>query len=128
MKCTPLTKEQLESTNGCGSSAWFAWPFRIPKWIAPWFYLPCCRHDLRYSGYSEFKVIDLCSHYKANKQFSLLTVKKAMADDELYNAWYYAIYNDAPWWIRGVLCKIADLGYWCLNTKISQWCYNQAVK
>ncbi len=128
MKCDPLTKEELKTTNGCGSSTWFAWVFRIPKSLVPWFYLPCCRHDRRYSEHGGFKIVDLYPHYKAEKQYTLLTIKKVMADDELYNAWYYAIYNKAPCWARWVLCKIADTGYWCLNTKVSQWCYNQAVK
>jgi hypothetical protein len=126
MNYDSLTKEELKTTNGCGSSAWFAWPFRIPKWLAPWFYLPCCRHDLRYSGKAAYKIIDIYPHCKAEKQYTIQTIRKVMADDELYNAWYFAIYHDAPQWMKGILCRLADFGYWCLKTKVSQWCYNKA--
>lgn len=39
-QCEGLTQEQLSTTNGCGSSYWLAWIFRIPKFISKEFY--CC--------------------------------------------------------------------------------------
>ena len=101
--CKDLTIEELKTTNGCGSSYWLAWVFRIPKFIWPGAYRCCNRHDLRYQN-------------KEDKQRS---------DDELYDCWYYSAFH-GPEYLRGFRLKIADLGYWALNTKLSNHCYKEA--
>lgn len=103
MSCKELTKEELKNTNGCGSSYWLAWIFRIPKWIWPGGFRCCNRHDVRYQ----------------NKE------DKEHADDELLDCWYYSAFH-GPRIFRFIRLKIADLGYWALNTKLSNLCYKKA--
>ena len=126
--CKPLTVSQIKRTNGCGSSTWYAWPFRIPKWLVSDFYLPCCRHDLRYQQELPLDKKSFALYYRADFHGTIKGLtEKAFYDDELYNGWYYAIYNKAPRKYRWLLCKIADFGYWCLNTKMSDACYKNAI-
>lgn len=106
MNCTEVTKEQLKTTNGCGSSAWFAWPFRIPRWISKAFFRCCNRHDIRY-------------------QVGTTIANKWFADDELLDCMYYNAFH-SPWWQRCIKIKVADLVYWCLGTTISKWCFKKA--
>lgn len=86
--------------NGCGSSFILAWPFRIPKWVNKQFTTCCNRHDLYY----------------------MYQMPKDLADDILYNCWYEEAYQHKGL-KRKLLCKLADFGYWCLNTKLSEMCY-----
>jgi hypothetical protein len=104
-KCKELTKSELRQTNGCGSSYWMARIFRIPKWISKHFTRCCNRHDLRY-----FNSYD-----------------KAFADDELYNCMYYNAFH-SPRWQRWYKCKLADLTYWALSTRLATKCYNAPFK
>ncbi len=103
--CRELTKRELKSTNGCGSSFVLAWPFRIPRWISKAFTRCCNRHDLRYQRRKD----------------------KAFADDELLDCMYYDAYHSNRWqkWYK---LKLADFTYKCLNTKLSQKCYDAAKK
>ena len=102
--CSPLTSEQLKTTNGCGSSFWLARPFRVPKWISRQFWACCNRHDIRYQ-----KGKNLAQKYQA--------------DDELYDCMYYSAYH-GPRWKRWFLLKMADFTYWCLSTRLSFMCFN----
>ena len=100
--CKELLPKELQFTNGCGSSYWLAWIFRIPKWSWQGAWRCCNRHDVRYQNQEE----------------------KERADDELYDCWYYSAMKGSKW-VRGFRLRIADLGYWALNTKLSDSCYKK---
>jgi len=104
--CDELTPKQLKTTNGCGSSYWAVWIFRIPKWVSKAFFRCCNRHDIMY-------------------QYGMTKTDKEMADDEIYNCMYYSAYH-GPWYQRWIKTKTADFVYWCLNTKLSQKCFKKA--
>lgn len=108
MNCKELTPKQLKTTDGCGSSSWFARPFRIPRWASKAFFRCCNRHDIRYQTEDEFE-------------------EKCRADDELLDCMYYNAYH-SPWYQKWIKLKIADFVYWCLDTKISDWCFTAAKK
>lgn len=100
MSCEELTKEELKNTNGCGSSYWLVSWIRLPRWLSESFFHCCNRHDLRYQRQED----------------------KAFADDELYDCWMYNAFH-SPWWQRGWKIKLAEIGYWCLNSRMSDVCY-----
>ena len=106
MDCNELTKEELKTTNGCGSSYWVAWIFRIPKWLSRMFWRCCNRHDVK---------------YQAGKSIGT----KQRADDELYDCMYYSAYH-GPRWKRRLLLALADFTNWCLSTKLSDKCFMAA--
>ena len=91
--------------NGCGSSHWALLIFRIPRWISEDFFDCCNKHDTAYQNQED----------------------KKRADDNLYNCMYKSAYLDFGFkkWIK---LKIADIIYWCLNTKLSNLAYNQFKK
>ncbi len=86
--CREMTDLELQGTNGCGSSHWALFMFRIPEWLAPGFKRCCNRHDRRYQNAED----------------------RAYADDELYDCWYYNAYH-GPRWQRWYKLKIADIAY-----------------
>jgi len=108
MSCKELTPEQLKITNGCGSSYWAVWIFRIPKWVSKQFWRCCNRHDL---------------HFQSGKSIII----KWSADDELYNCMYYSAYHSPPWQKYWKL-KLADFIYKCLGTKLSMLCFIKATR
>ena len=110
-ECPGLTDEQLKTTNGCGSSAWFARPFRLPKWlVGQKIHCACNVHDLAYQ--------DITNTTRLYKRF---------ADTQLYNA----IVDDAMgsrWIMRHFKLAIAEIVYHALKSKISWWCWKAAKK
>jgi len=105
-ECVELTPEELKTTNGCGSSYWVAWIFRIPKWLSKAFFRCCNRHDLGY-------------------QKGLTLEQKQRHDDELLDCMYYSAFH-GPWYQKGIKLKIADIAYWCLSTWLSTKCFIKA--
>jgi len=103
ISCAELSEEQLKTTNGCGSSYWMAWIFRVPKWVSKSFFRCCNRHDIKYQS----------------------KVEKAIADDELYDCMYYSAFH-GPLWQKNIKITFADLIYLCLNTKMSNVCFKKA--
>jgi len=109
--CPGITEAQIRQTNGCGSSAWYAFIFRIPRWFSHDFWCACNQHDLMYQ----------------NTQLRNL-VFKLRADDALVTAMYGSAFRD-PVWIRAIAKRIlARLTMWALETKISEWCWYDAKK
>ena len=104
--CKCLTEEELKKTNGCGSSYWAAWIFRIPKWFSKEFYCACCRHD---KAYTEGKSL----------------IDKYKADDNLLDEMYYSAFH-SNFIMKRIKLKLADLTYYCLSTKLSDKCFMQA--
>ncbi len=100
--CTELTKEELQSTNGCGSGHWALRVFRIPTWISKAFARCCNRHDLRYKNLED----------------------KDRADDELYDCWYYNAWH-SPWYQKVWKIRLAELGYWCIKSEMSNLSYGR---
>ena len=121
MICKELIPEQLVTTNGCGSSYWAAWVFRIPRWMSAPFTRCCDRHDIRYQE-GDY-TLDADPAGEGRSYVKLIT--KEHHDDELYNCWYYAAFQ-GPKWKRGVLLRMADIGYWMLNSRLSDACYLRA--
>jgi len=107
MECKCLEKDKLLLTNGCGSSYWLAWIFRIPRWFSGEFWCICNYHDI---FYQEGETIE-------HKQY---------ADDLLYDSMYYSAYKDPNILRKRVKILIADIAYWCLSTKLSEQCFISA--
>lgn len=108
-ECEGITDKQLQTTNGCGSSAWFAWVFRLPKWIIPHdIWCACNCHDIIYQDATKVSLLD-----------------KREADDMLYDAIYYSAYNGSIY-LRDIKIVIAEIVYYCLNTWLSELCWNMA--
>jgi len=105
-ECKGLTQEQLNNTNGCGSSYWLAWIFRIPKFISYDIWCACNYHDYAYSNSKTLK-------------------EKEIADDKLYDAIYYSAFH-SPNWQKPFKTLIADLVYWALSTKLSNLAFEKA--
>lgn len=109
--CPGLTDEQLKTTNGCGSSAWFAKPFRLPKWLVdPKIHCACCNHDIVYQDKAKTSPF-----------------QKSIADAQLYNA----IVDDAMgsgWIAKNFKLAVAEIVYHALKSKISWWCWKAAKK
>jgi len=105
-ECKDLTQEHLKLVNGCGSSFWLAYPFRIPKFISKDFWCACNCHDINYQNVSTLD-------------------DKYQADDKLYDDMYYSAFH-SPIWQKYLKIKIADFVYWCLSTKLSQICFEKA--
>lgn len=105
-ECKGLTQEQLNISNGCGSSFWLAYIFRIPKFISQEFYCCCNFHDVNFINGTTIQ-------------------EKQIADDKLYDCLYYSAYH-SPNWQKWFKIKIADLVYWCLSTKLSDIAYEKA--
>ena len=101
-----LTKEQLKTTNGCGSSYFLARPFRIPKWISKSFFNCCNFHDVGYTN-------------------NTVLINKWEADDNLLNCMYYSAFHSS-WWQKRIKLKVADFVYFCLSTKLSDKCFEKA--
>lgn len=99
--CKDLTDNQMKLTNGCGSSYWLVWLFRVPKWLSEKMFCCCGCHDYQY----------------------LMQKDKEIADLELKACIYYNAFK-SPKYQRWAKIKIANLIYWALNTKMSQKCYN----
>lgn len=110
-ECPDITDKQLATTNGCGSSAWYAWIFRIPKWVSKDFYCACAEHDIMYQS-SPLRGM-IFKHY---------------VDRKLYNTMYRAAYNEANFIKRWVLLFCAKTTQAALNTKISLWCWYRAKR
>ena len=106
MKCEGVTEKQMQAGNGCGSSYWLAWLFRIPKWVSHDFYCACQCHD---AGYQAHKTL----------------LKKFMDDDLLFDNMYYSAFH-SPGWQKWIKIKVADFVYWCLSTKLSDYCFLNA--
>lgn len=102
-----LTPEQLATTNGCGSSFFFARPFRIPKWLG--FDRVCRTHDY---SYSTGKTLE----------------EKYEADDELYNAMMYDSFHTKNKIMKAIKIQVTELTYYCLSTKLSDTCFMKAAK
>lgn len=107
MICKGIDDNELKKTNGCGSSYWLAWIFRIPKWVSKDFWCACNCHDLYFQEYVTLE-------------------KKQYADDLLYDLFYYYSYKDKIIWRRNIKTKIADIVYLCLSTKLSEICFLKA--
>lgn len=99
-ECKDITPEQLKTTNGCGSSYWLAWIFRIPKWISKKLYCCCGCHDIQYQEMRDKEVSDL--ELRACVRHSAL---------------------NGPWWQKWIKWKTGDLMFWALNTKLSMECF-----
>lgn len=109
-ECPGITSEQLKTTNGCGSSAWYAWIFRIPKWFSHEIWCLCNCHDLKFQDKIKRSLID-----------------KWAADDKLYDGIYYVAFH-SPKWLKPLFIQIAEITYWCLSTRISEWCWHRAKR
>jgi hypothetical protein len=105
-ECEGITDDELKTTNGCGSSYWLAWIFRIPKFISHNFFCCCAFHDLKFQHNNKIE-------------------EKHKADDALYDCMYYSAYR-SPIWQKWIKTKIADLTYWALSTKLSDICFLKA--
>jgi hypothetical protein len=110
-ECKGITVEQLNTTNGCGSSFWLFWIFRIPKWFSKDFYCSCCCHDLKFQDKTK---LDLEYKYQA--------------DDQLYDDMYYSAYHDNSVIKKWLKIKIADLTYSLLATEASELCWYEAKR
>ena len=106
-KCKELTQEQLNQTNGCGSSFWLFWLLRIPKWFSQEFYCACCCHDLRFTNGEALE-------------------QKYEADDKLYDDMYYSAFHDKSKIMKLIKLKVADITYYFLNTQLSNIAYKKA--
>ena len=105
-QCKELTENERKTTNGCGSSYWLAWPFRIPKFVSKSFYCACCCHDI---AYSKGRTIE----------------DKHRADDNLKDDMYYSAYRSNRFQ-KYIKLRVADLVYWCLSSKLSDKCFKKA--
>jgi len=105
MNCKGLTEKQMKAGNGCGSSYWLAWIFRIPKWVSKDFYCACQCHD---------------AAYQAHKGL----FEKWQDDDMLLDNMYYSAFH-SPWWQKWIKLKTADFVYWCLSTSLSDYCFQR---
>lgn len=109
-QCPGITEEQLKTTNGCGSSAWYAWIFRIPKWFSHDFWCYCNTHDIIYQDPALRSL-----------------VFKFRADDALINAMYDSAFLGSIW-LRYPRYLIATLTWYALSTKVSEWCWYRAKR
>ena len=103
MICKDLRKHHTESVNGCGSTYWMAWIFRIPKWVSKKLFCCCSCHDLQYEWRDDKEKADL--DLRACIRHMALTGRK---------------------WLKWITWKTGDLIYWALNTNLSKKCYNKA--
>lgn len=104
-ECPGITPEQLKTTNGCGSSAWYAWIFRIPQWLSHDLYCKCGCHDLGYQDKTQ-----ISWEHKRIKDVALV--------DSLYDSAYMG-----PVWQCSIKVVVAEVVWWCLNTWLSKLCY-----
>jgi len=104
-QCSDITEEDLATTNGCGSSYWLVWVFRIPKFISKSLYCCCGCHDMQYQRQIDKVVVDL----------ELIACVRNSA-------------LSSPCWQKHMKWIAGDLMYFALNTKLSQSCYRKVVK
>lgn len=107
MICDGIPDEKLALTNGCGSSYWLVWIFRIPKWVSKEFWCACNIHDIMY-------------------QEGTTISDKTYADNLLLDAMYKSIDYDRIY-IRGLLkSTLAYIVAFCLSTRLSMSCFKAA--
>ena len=105
--CSGISDADLATTNGCGSSYWLAWIFRIPKWFSHEFYCACAEHDLLY-------------------QEGVFLHDKIFADNLLITKLYESAINDPNIlraWIKFI---VVDVVAFALSTKLSELCFFKA--
>lgn len=105
-ECEGISKEELNTTNGCGSSFWLLWIFRIPKWVSYRIWCRCNCHDTKFS---KGKTLE----------------DKYRADDNLYDGIYYDAFHSPPHQ-KKLKILLAELVYWALSTKLSDIAYQKA--
>lgn len=106
-ECPGITEEEMKTTNGCGSSYWLAYIFRIPKWFSHPIWCACNKHDIKFQNCTTLD-------------------EKKIADLELIAAIEWDGYNDPRPFMRWLKLKIAEKVEWCLNTKLSERCFVKA--
>lgn len=105
-ECEGISKEELKLSNGCGSSFWLAYVFRIPKWLSHAFFCCCSTHDILY-------------------QLGKTIKEKHVADDTLYDCMMYSAFHSPPHQ-KKLKILLAELVYWALSTKLSDIAYQKA--
>lgn len=105
--CKGISEEELKTTNGCGSSYWIAWLFRIPKWFSHEFYCACCKHDLKFQ-----REVSLQEKRKADTMLIQELCDSARLDSNLIRA-------RIKWFLIDIVIVLLD-------TKVSEWCFYKA--
>lgn len=105
--CKGIPEEKLKTTNGCGSSYWLVWIFRIPKWFSKEFYCACCKHDIAY------------------QEEYTLEVKRRI-DALLISEMCSSANNDTNKIRACIKWTLIDIVVIFLDTKASEICFNKA--
>ncbi|MBF0414121.1 MAG: hypothetical protein HQK70_15630 [Desulfamplus sp.] len=106
-ECYGISDADLATTNGCGSSYWLAWIFRIPKWFSHEFYCACAEHDILY-------------------QEGVWLSDKIFADNLLISKLYESAINDNSFIRAEIKFLVIEIIAFALSTKLSELCFIKA--
>jgi hypothetical protein len=99
-----LTYVQLEQSNGCGSSFFLAFMFRLPRCLFPKISRCCDCHDI---GYPLAKTIE----------------EKQALDDQLVEDFLEWARAGNNWFVRRWRFGVANVVWWSLDTALSEMCW-----